>query len=146
MTWEVVPAGAAPTVKFTAELVPAAPGSATTGAASFGNGAADASVDVTLKTAAGCPTFGPGTVMFRLYAPTTGVTANIVGPGSTRGVRLEASAAVYDLPSQDTFAGQALLRRLLEPDEVAAAIAWLCSRDAGALTGAVIPVDAGLSA
>jgi SDR family mycofactocin-dependent oxidoreductase len=76
----------------------------------------------------------------------TGVTANIVCPGSTRGVMLEASAAVYDLPSQDTFAGQALLRRLLEPDEVAAAIAWLCSPASGALTGAVIPVDAGLSA
>lgn len=76
----------------------------------------------------------------------TGVTANVVCPGSTRGPMLEASAAVYDLPSQDTFAGQALLRRLLEPDEVAAAIAWLCSPDSGALTGAVIPVDAGLSA
>jgi len=76
----------------------------------------------------------------------TGVTANIVCPGSTRGPMLEASATVYDLPSQDTFAGQALLRRLIEPDEVAAAIAWLCSPDAGALTGAVIPVDAGLSA
>lgn len=76
----------------------------------------------------------------------TGVTANIVCPGSTRGVMLEASAAVYGLPGQDTFSGQALLRRLLEPDEVAATIAWLCSPDSGALTGAVIPVDAGLSA
>jgi SDR family mycofactocin-dependent oxidoreductase len=76
----------------------------------------------------------------------TGVTANVVCPGSTRGAMLQASAAVYDLPSQDTFAGQALLRRLLEPDELAAAIAWLCSPDSGALTGAVIPVDAGLSA
>jgi SDR family mycofactocin-dependent oxidoreductase len=76
----------------------------------------------------------------------TGVTANVVCPGSTRGAMLEASAAVYDLPSQETFAGQALLRRLLEPDEVAAAIAWLCSPGSGALTGAVIPVDGGLSA
>jgi NAD(P)-dependent dehydrogenase (short-subunit alcohol dehydrogenase family) len=76
----------------------------------------------------------------------TGVTANIVCPGSTRGAMLEASAAIYDLASGDAFAGQALLRRLLEPDEVAAAIAWLCSPGSGALTGAVIPVDAGLSA
>jgi SDR family mycofactocin-dependent oxidoreductase len=76
----------------------------------------------------------------------SGVTANIVCPGSTRGAMLEASAAVYHLPSQDTFAGQALLRRLLEPDEIAAAIAWLCSPEAGALTGAVIPVDGGLTA
>jgi SDR family mycofactocin-dependent oxidoreductase len=76
----------------------------------------------------------------------TGVTANVVCPGSTRGVMLDASAAVYDLPSAETFAGQALLRRLLEPDEVAAAIAWLCSTESCALTGAVIPVDGGLSA
>ncbi len=76
----------------------------------------------------------------------TGVTANAVCPGSTRGPMLAASAAVYDLPDQETFAAQALLRRLLEPGEVAAAVAWLCGPDSAALTGAVIPVDAGLSA
>ena len=76
----------------------------------------------------------------------TGVTANVVCPGSTRGPMLAASASHYDLPGQDSFAGQALLRRLLDPAEVAAAVAWLCGPDAGALTGAVIPVDAGLSA
>jgi SDR family mycofactocin-dependent oxidoreductase len=76
----------------------------------------------------------------------TGVTANAVCPGSTRGAMLEASAAIYDLPGQETFAAQALLRRLLSPGEVAAAVTWLCGPDAGALTGAVIPVDAGLSA
>ena len=76
----------------------------------------------------------------------TGVTANIVCPGSTHGVMLQASAAVYDLPSEETFAAQALLGRLIDPEEVAAAIGWLCSPDSGALTGAVIPVDAGLSA
>jgi SDR family mycofactocin-dependent oxidoreductase len=76
----------------------------------------------------------------------TGVTANVVCPGSTRGPVLAASAAVYDLPDQETFAAQALLRRLLEPGEVAAAVTWLCGPDSGALTGAVIPVDAGLTA
>ena len=76
----------------------------------------------------------------------TGVTANVVCPGSTRGPMLAASASLYDLPGQDSFSAQALLRRLLDPAEVAAAVAWLCGPDAGALTGAVIPVDAGLTA
>jgi SDR family mycofactocin-dependent oxidoreductase len=76
----------------------------------------------------------------------TGVTANVVCPGSTRGPMLAASASLYDLPGQEYFAAQALLRRLLDPAEVAAAVAWLCGPDAGALTGAVIPVDAGLTA
>jgi len=76
----------------------------------------------------------------------TGVTANVVCPGSTRGPMLAASAAVYDLPDQEAFAAQALLRRLLGPEEVAAAVAWLCGPGSGALTGAVIPVDAGLTA
>ena len=75
----------------------------------------------------------------------TGVTANVVCPGSTRGPMLTASADVYGLPGQETFAAQALLRRLLEPGEVAAAIAWLCGPDASALTGAVLPVDGGLT-
>ncbi|HEX4059816.1 MAG TPA: mycofactocin-coupled SDR family oxidoreductase [Streptosporangiaceae bacterium] len=76
----------------------------------------------------------------------TGVTANAVCPGSTRGPMLAASAAVYDLPGQETFAAQALLRRLLEPGEVAAMITWLCGDDASAVTGAVLPADAGLTA
>jgi len=74
----------------------------------------------------------------------SGVTANAICPGSTRGAMLAASAAVYDLPDQEAFAGQQLLRRLLEPGEVAAAAAWLCGEEASALTGAVIPVDGGL--
>jgi SDR family mycofactocin-dependent oxidoreductase len=76
----------------------------------------------------------------------TGVTANVVCPGSTRGPMLAASASLYGLPDQESFAAQALLRRLLDPAEVAVVVAWLCGPDAGALTGAVIPVDAGLTA
>ncbi len=76
----------------------------------------------------------------------TGVTANAVCPGSTRGAMLAASATVYDLPDQESFAAQALLRRLLSPEEVAAAVAWLCGPDASPLTGAVVPIDGGLTA
>jgi NAD(P)-dependent dehydrogenase (short-subunit alcohol dehydrogenase family) len=58
---------------------------------------------------------------------------------------LAESAALYDLPHQDAFADQHLLQRILEPEEVAAAVVWLCGPGASALTGAVIPVDGGLT-
>src|SRR5579863_539067 len=74
----------------------------------------------------------------------TGVLANVVCPGSTRGAMLAASATYYDLASQDEFAGQQLVRRVLEPSEVAAAVVWLCGPAASAITGAALPVDGGL--
>jgi SDR family mycofactocin-dependent oxidoreductase len=76
----------------------------------------------------------------------SGITANVVCPGSTRGPMLDASAAVYDLPSTDEFASHHLLQRLLEPAEPAALIAWLCGPASSGLTGAVLPVDGGMTA
>ena len=76
----------------------------------------------------------------------SGITANAVCPGSTRGPMLDASAAVYDLPSTDEFATHHLVQRLLEPTEPAALIAWLCGPTASGLTGAVLPVDGGMTA
>jgi SDR family mycofactocin-dependent oxidoreductase len=76
----------------------------------------------------------------------TGVCANCVCPGSTRGAMLRQSAALYGLADQEAFAAQQLIRRLLEPSEVAAAVAWLCGPEGSALTGATIPVDGGLGA
>jgi NAD(P)-dependent dehydrogenase (short-subunit alcohol dehydrogenase family) len=55
---------------------------------------------------------------------------------------LEASAAIYRL---DGVTRHHLLGRLLAPEEIAAAIAWLCSSESSGLTGAVVPVDAGLT-
>ena len=76
----------------------------------------------------------------------TGVCANAICPGSTRGVMLAASAEVYDLSGEEDFASQHLIRRLIEPSEIAGVVVWLCGPAASALTGAVLPVDGGLTA
>jgi SDR family mycofactocin-dependent oxidoreductase len=75
----------------------------------------------------------------------TGITANAVCPGSTRGVMLDASAAVYGLSSPEEFATHQLVERLLEPEETAALIEWLCSPASGGVTGAALPVDGGMT-
>jgi len=75
-----------------------------------------------------------------------GVTANVVCPGSTRTPILASSAEVYGLADPEDFAQHHLLPRLLEPSEVAAAIAFLCGPGGGGITGAVVPVDAGMGA
>ncbi len=75
-----------------------------------------------------------------------GITANAVAPGSTRTAMLDASAAVYDLAGVEEFTRHHLLGRLLDADEVAALVAWVCGPASGGITGAVLPVDAGMTA
>ncbi len=75
----------------------------------------------------------------------TGVTAVGVSPGSTATAMLDESARLYGLESTAAFADQQPVRRLLAPEEVAAALVWLAGADSGAVTGAVVPVDGGLS-
>lgn len=75
-----------------------------------------------------------------------GVTANAVAPGSTATAMLDASAAVYGLAHPAELGIHHLLDRLLDPGEVAALVVWLCSRASSGLTGAVLPVDAGMTA
>ena len=75
----------------------------------------------------------------------TGITANAVCPGSTRGPMLDASAAVYGLSSPEEFASHQLVERLLDPAEPAALIAWLCGETSAAVTGAALPVDGGMT-
>lgn len=73
----------------------------------------------------------------------TGVTANAVCPGSTDTAMLAESARIYHLDGTAPFADQQAVRRLLEPEEVAAALVWLAGEASSGLTGAVIPVDGG---
>ena len=75
----------------------------------------------------------------------TGVTANTVGPGSTATAALEATARMYDLPDVSAFEKQQLVCRLLDADEIAAALVWLAGPESSAMTGAFVPVDGGLS-
>ena len=75
-----------------------------------------------------------------------GVTANAVAPGSTYGPMLDASASIYGLSSPEDFVPHHMLARLINADEPAALIAWLCGTDSAALTGAVLAVDAGMTA
>lgn len=76
----------------------------------------------------------------------SGITANAVCPGSTRTAILRPSADIYGLADIEEFAHHQRLQRLLEPDEVAAAVAWLCSEASSGCTGASLPVDGGMSA
>ncbi|WGY01604.1 mycofactocin-coupled SDR family oxidoreductase [Nocardioides sp. QY071] len=75
----------------------------------------------------------------------TGVTACAVSPGSTRTPMLEATAALYGLDDVDTFADNQLLRRILEPEEVAAALVFCCSSEAAVLNGSVVRADGGFA-
>jgi SDR family mycofactocin-dependent oxidoreductase len=75
----------------------------------------------------------------------SGITANAISPGSTATAILDESARLYGLADSQAFAEQQPIKRLLSVEEVAAALVWLAGTESGGLTGAVIPVDGGLS-
>jgi SDR family mycofactocin-dependent oxidoreductase len=76
----------------------------------------------------------------------TGVTAAAVSPGSTRTEMLAASADLYGLDSPESLAQHQLVKRLLDPDEVAAAIAFCCSLQGAVVNGSVLHADGGFHA
>ena len=74
-----------------------------------------------------------------------GVRVNAVSPGFTRTVALEAGIASGAL-DKDRLARNTAMNRLVEPIEVAHAIAWLLGPTSSGVTGVNLPVDAGFIA
>jgi 3-oxoacyl-[acyl-carrier protein] reductase len=69
------------------------------------------------------------------------ITVNVVAPGP---VSTDMLAAVGDERMQ-AITDAVPLGRLAEPAEIAAAVSFLASEQAGFITGAVLPVDGGLA-
>jgi 3-oxoacyl-[acyl-carrier protein] reductase len=69
-----------------------------------------------------------------------GITANVVAPGF---VETDMTAAL-PTEQQDAYLKQIPANRFAQPHEIAQAITWLASDNAGYISGAVIPVDGGL--
>ncbi len=83
-----------------------------------------------------------------------GVTSNCVNPAYVRTPLVErqiaAQSAAHGIGPEQVV-GEVLLRRsaakrLIEPEEVAAAVLWLCGPHTGFVTGASIPLDGGWTA
>lgn len=72
----------------------------------------------------------------------TGVTAVAVSPGSTCTDMLEATARIYGVDTKE-LVGRQLLQRVLDPDEIAATIAFCCSSAGATLNGSVVNADGG---
>lgn len=70
-----------------------------------------------------------------------GITANVVAPGF---VRTDMTDALPEARKADIL-GQVPLNRFATPDEVAGTVVFLASDAAAYVTGAVVPVDGGLS-
>ena len=69
------------------------------------------------------------------------ITVNVVAPGPIETSMLEKLSETQ----RSAIVGAVPLGRCGSPEEVAAAVEFLCSEDAGYITGAILPIDGGMS-
>jgi SDR family mycofactocin-dependent oxidoreductase len=74
----------------------------------------------------------------------TGITASAVSPGATDTHMLSTTASLYDVPT-DELINRQLIRRVIDPAEIAAAIAFCASPTGGVVNGTVLHADGGFS-
>ncbi|MBW1599117.1 3-hydroxybutyrate dehydrogenase [Streptomyces sp. JJ38] len=83
-----------------------------------------------------------------------GVTSNCVSPAYVRTPLVERQIAdqarAHGIPEDrvvsEVMLGDSAVKRLVEPEEVAEAVAYLCGPQAGAITGSSLPLDGGWTA
>src|SRR3954469_21924900 len=75
----------------------------------------------------------------------SGVTANVVCPGPTETAFLDRIAGEGGDKLVESLTRAVPMRRLGEPEDVAAAVAFLASEDAGYITGQTLSVSGGLT-
>jgi 3-hydroxybutyrate dehydrogenase len=83
-----------------------------------------------------------------------GVTSNCVNPGYVRTPlvtsQIAAQAAIHgideDLVVERVLLDRAAIKKLIEPEQVAALVVWLCTEHASAMTGAALSMDGGWTA
>lgn len=73
-----------------------------------------------------------------------GVTANVVAPGPVDTPMLRRAIEEGGAKLMEAMTSATLVGRLGDPDEIAAAIAFLASREAGFITGEVLGVSGGM--
>jgi 2-hydroxycyclohexanecarboxyl-CoA dehydrogenase len=76
------------------------------------------------------------------YAP-SGITVNTIPPGFIDTPMARRAEARGDLPSIDAVAARTPVRRAGTPEDIAAACAYLCSDEAGYVTGQSLGVNGG---
>jgi meso-butanediol dehydrogenase/(S,S)-butanediol dehydrogenase/diacetyl reductase len=74
-----------------------------------------------------------------------GIRANAICPGIVQTPLAELMVA-FAKRTREELAALAPIGRLLRPEEIASVVAFLCSDDASAITGAAIVIDGGLTA
>jgi 2-hydroxycyclohexanecarboxyl-CoA dehydrogenase len=74
---------------------------------------------------------------------TKGITVNTVPPSMISSPMSQASQAAGDLPADEFLTGRIPVGRVGTPDDIAAAVVFLCSEDASYITGQTFGVNGG---